>query len=64
LTSSSQGAHSKSCANCLDLIQVEWISYSLLTVLLQILALEVFIDYKDQSKLKREEFIGSENDWT
>jgi hypothetical protein len=44
LTSRSQGAHRKSCANCLDLIQVEWISYSLLTVLLQIPALEVFIE--------------------
>jgi len=44
-------------------MQVEWISYSLLTFLLEIPALEVFIDYKDQTKLQREQFIGFENDW-
>jgi hypothetical protein len=33
LTSSPQGAHRKSCANCLRLIQVEWISCTLSRVL-------------------------------
>lgn len=63
LTSSSPGAHRKSCANCLDLIQVKWISYSSLAVLLQIPAVEVFIDYKGQTEPTREEFVGFENDW-
>jgi len=41
---------------------VEGISYSLLAFLLEIPAPEVFIDYKDQTKLLREEFMGFEND--